>query len=104
MIDEARIQEMKSLFGESEFGELVDLFREEADALVSGLPGRTGTDLVASLHAIRGSAENMGLRDLSALCRAGEAHAKDGMNVDIAPILSAFDDSLRMLRDYVGPG
>ena len=99
MIDDTRIKEMRDTFGDAEFAELIELFREEAAEIVGSLQHRMGAELGASLHALRGSAENMGLQDLSARCRLGEKVLSEGGDVDPSAICEAFDSGVRALLD-----
>ena len=102
MIDEVRIREMRETFGDAEFIELIGLFQEEAEEIVADLRDRTGQDLAASLHALRGSAENMGLRHLSIHCRKGETLIAKGEGMDTETVTAAFSDGMRALMAHMG--
>ncbi|QFU10185.1 Hpt domain protein [Rhodobacteraceae bacterium THAF1] len=102
MIDKARIKELRDTFGDVEFVELIELFREEAGEIVGALPDRAGSELADGLHTLRGSADNMGLCDLSARCRQGETQFAAGNEPDIEDITAAFTDGLRALSAHMG--
>lgn len=79
MIEWSRVEELQAEIGAEDFAEVVALFLEEADEAVATLAG-TGdaATLEATLHFIKGSALNLGLRDLAQLCSEGERAAADG--------------------------
>ncbi len=73
MISTARLDELRSEVGEDDFGEIVALFIAESDGIVELLAAVSdpaqGEEL---LHALKGSALNLGFDTLAALCREGE--------------------------------
>jgi HPt (histidine-containing phosphotransfer) domain-containing protein len=73
VISTERLDELKSEVGEDDFGEIVALFITESDGIVGQL--RDAADAAAAeelLHALKGSALNLGFDTLAALCRQGE--------------------------------
>lgn len=73
MIDWDRVAELRDEIGEEDFAEVTELFLDEADEVVSGLSTVADADgLQAALHFLKGSALNLGFRDLAALCQQGE--------------------------------
>jgi HPt (histidine-containing phosphotransfer) domain-containing protein len=73
MIDWDRVAELRDEIGEEDFAEVTELFLDEADEVVLALAGITDPgSLQAALHFLKGSALNLGFRDLAALCQQGE--------------------------------
>jgi len=96
MIDWARVRRLRDEVGSDDFGDVVELFLEEGDAVVARLragpePGR----LEADLHFLKGSALNLGFADLAALCHAGEqrAAAGDPEGAGVARLVAVYDRS-----------
>jgi HPt (histidine-containing phosphotransfer) domain-containing protein len=96
MIDWDRVHELRAEIGADEFDEVVELFLEEVEGVVSRLrdapdPARFEEDL----HFLKGSALNLGFADLGRLCQAGESAAAAGRagSVDLAPVLACYDAS-----------
>jgi HPt (histidine-containing phosphotransfer) domain-containing protein len=70
VISAERIGELRSEVGEDDFGEIVALFIAESDLLVSRLGAVSDpAEAVALLHALKGSALNLGFETLADLCR-----------------------------------
>lgn len=85
MIDWTRVEDLKSEIGEDDFLEVVEMFLEEADEVVTHLEGPPDLGAVESrLHFLKGSALNLGLSDLAALCQAGEKRAAAGAASEVA--------------------
>lgn len=96
MIDWARLNELKEEIGEDDLADVVTLFLEEADEVVLRLSiAMTDSDLEGQLHFLKGSALNLGLADLAALCQDGERRAAHGQGatVDLAAIMSVYEAS-----------
>jgi histidine phosphotransfer protein HptB len=79
MIDWKRVEELKEEIGADGFVEVADMFLDEAEgavrALISGLPE---TEVEGQLHFLKGSALNLGLSELAAVCQEGERKAAAG--------------------------
>lgn len=93
MIDWARVENLRSEIGEDDFLEVVDMFLEETDDVVGALEGPPDLATVESrLHFLKGSALNLGLADLAALCQAGEKSAASGKaaSVDLHQIVTSY--------------
>lgn len=76
MISVERVRELKDEVGEDDFEEIVALFMAESDTLVGQLQAvRDPEEAEALLHALKGSALNLGFDDLAALCRHGRGAA-----------------------------
>lgn len=79
MIDWETVQALHDEVGAEDFGEIIDLFIEEVEEIVSTLgddPDRS--TLGDDLHALKGSALSLGFTDFCALCQAGETAAENG--------------------------
>lgn len=93
MIDWARIDTLRDEVGPESFAEIAAMFLAEADTAVAGLSGgKAPRALAADLHAIKGSALNLGFNELSDLCARGEAAAMAGQpeHADLEGIRRAF--------------
>jgi HPt (histidine-containing phosphotransfer) domain-containing protein len=98
MIDWSRITELRAEIGDEGFAEIVELFLEEVESEIDSL--RTGCPenaLEAQLHALKGSALNLGFTEFSRLCQAGETAAAQGRarEVDLPSTIASFDASKR---------
>ena len=96
MIDWKRVEELRDEIGADGFMEVADMFLDEAEQAVTALRGGLPPDqLVGQLHFLKGSALNLGLSDLAAICHEGErqAAAGDSALVDTAKIASVYQTS-----------
>ncbi|WP_147109779.1 Hpt domain-containing protein [Tateyamaria sp. syn59] len=96
MIDWERVNTLRAEIGEEDFEEVVPLFIEEVTEIIDAL--REGPDLSRleeDLHALKGSALNLGFTEFSTLCHKGEALSAKGKaaEVDVPRILNSFDAS-----------
>lgn len=90
MIDWGRVTELRTEFGEDGFAEVVGLFLEEADEVIARLGlGVPPEQVEGQLHFLKGSALNLGLTDLAALCQDGERRAAQG-GVDLTRVVSCY--------------
>lgn len=93
MIDWRRVEELREEIGADGFAEVADMFLDEAEgavqALLRGIPAE---EVEGQLHFLKGSALNLGLSDLAAICQEGErrAAAGDGALVDVAQVASVY--------------
>jgi HPt (histidine-containing phosphotransfer) domain-containing protein len=93
MIDWKRVDELREEIGADGFAEVADMFLEEAEGAVRALlEGVPDNEVEGQLHFLKGSALNLGLRDLAAICQEGErrAAAGDGALVDVAQVASVY--------------
>lgn len=106
MIDWARLASLREEIGPEEFAAVVEVFLADTDALVEALPDTPLDGLEGALHAIKGSALNLGLARLSAICAEGEARAAEGRPGEVAltPILLAYADARRALLRGLAAG
>ena len=110
MIDWQQIDELRDEIGAEGFAEVVDMFLEEAEGAVAALSrGIPAEEVEGTLHFLKGSALNLGLTDLAAICQEGErrAAAGDGALVDFAMVVSVYRTSRAALigglsKDRVG--
>jgi histidine phosphotransfer protein HptB len=70
-VDWQRVDDLATEIGAEALVEVVSLFLEETDAVIARLG--TGQPTTEDYHFLKGSALNLGLADLAALCQRGEA-------------------------------
>ena len=107
MIDWKRVEELRTEIGADGFAEVADMFLEEADQAVKALvQGLTADAVEDQLHFLKGSALNLGLADLAALCQEGErmAAAGDGAKVDTARVADVYQLSRAQLMGGLAQG
>lgn len=96
MIDWKRVEELREEIGADGFVEVADMFLDEAEgavrALTAGLPVE---EIEGQLHFLKGSALNLGLSELAAICQEGErkAAAGQGAEVDLAKVATVYQAS-----------
>lgn len=96
MIDWGRLAELRSEIGDEDLADVVTLFLEEADDVVGRIVGGlSDSEMESQLHFLKGSALNLGLKDLSALCQDGERQAGQGNGaaVDANRIVAVYQAS-----------
>ena len=96
MIDWKRVDELREEIGDADFVEVAGMFIDEADQTIRTLTGDLPADQVeGQLHFLKGSALNLGLSDLAAICQDGErrAAAGQGADVDLAQIAAVYHAS-----------
>lgn len=99
IIDWSRIAELRDEIGSDDFDEIVALFLAEAEESLALLAGDLPPDRMAiALHALKGSALNLGFQALAAICAEAEAVAGTGTVPDVATIAAMWDASLRAFR------
>jgi histidine phosphotransfer protein HptB len=104
MIDWTRVDELRAEIGADGFAEVADMFLEEADqavqTLLAGLPAE---EVEGQLHFLKGSALNLGMADLAAICQDGErkAAAGHGALVDMQRVATIYQSSRQMLLDQL---
>lgn len=96
MIDWGRVEELRAEVGNEDFSEVVDIFMEEVDEIITRL--QTDPDpaqLVDDLHFLKGSALSLGFKAFATLCQQGERQATSGgpESVALAPLLEVFANS-----------
>ncbi len=96
MIDWGRLAELRSEIGDDDLADVVTMFLAEADETVAVIAGGLpDSQMEAQLHFLKGSALNLGLKDLSSLCQEGERQAGrgNGAAVDPARIVNVYQAS-----------
>ncbi len=86
MIEWGRLAELRAEIGDEDLADVVTLFLEEADEAVGRIArGLSDAEMESQLHFLKGSALNLGLKDLSALCQEGERLAGQGNGGAVDP-------------------
>lgn len=96
MIDWNRIQTLRDEIGEEDFPDIVEIFIEEVSEMIENLRVAPQIDtLGADLHALKGSALNLGFTEFSKLCQTGETAAANGRadEIILEPILDCYENS-----------
>ncbi len=102
MIDWARIDGLRDDFGAEGFADVVAIFTEETGPVVERLATGCSPDPLADLHFVKGSAVNMGLTDLVAICRRGEAALAAGLGPDLSDLRAAYHGGCAALLHPAG--
>lgn len=99
MIDWERVADLRSEVGDDGFIEVIELFLEETDEVIARLPRQTDvTQIGRDLHFLKGSALNLGFREVAALCQEGERAALSGAPVDLRRLVLLYADSKRSFQ------
>lgn len=95
MIDWPRVTELRDEVGAEDFEEVVEIFLEEVEEVISKLKDSDRGQLEHDLHFLKGSALNLGFREFSALCLDGERKSSRGEaeSVDVHAIVANFQAS-----------
>lgn len=96
MIDWTRVKALRDEIGADDFGEIVEIFIEEVSEMIERLRSAPQIDTLGEdLHALKGSALNLGFTGFSQLCQVGETLAKNGRaeEIDLPPILASYEKS-----------
>lgn len=107
MIDWTRVFELKEEIGSAGFAEIADMFLQEAEEAVYALTGPLRADQAeAQLHALKGSALNLGLTELAGICHVGERLAASGQKdaFDPAQIVAVYHASRAQLLSGIATG
>ncbi len=102
MIDWNRVSELRSEVGEEDFGGVLVMFFDEVADVLEGL-GNGGVEAIKrDLHLLKGSAINIGLADVSTLCRNCEVAlaANPDEVIDLNAIRTAFVASKKMIESH----
>jgi HPt (histidine-containing phosphotransfer) domain-containing protein len=96
MIDWDRVAELRNEIGAADFAEVVEMFLEEADEVATTVyTNASPTAVEQALHFLKGSALNLGFRDLAQLCQIGEKAAAGGdiSGVDLGQVVTVYEQS-----------
>ena len=103
MVNWDRISELRDEVGEDDLSEVLALFCEEVEEVLEELPGAEPSSLRGHLHFLKGSALNIGLVEVSNLCRDEELKlaADPGNAPRIDAIRSAYETARNDLRELL---
>jgi histidine phosphotransfer protein HptB len=107
MIDWKRVDELKEEIGADGFAEVADMFLDEAEGAVQALlRGLSAEEIEGQLHFLKGSALNLGLSELAAICQDGERQAAAGeaVLVDVSLVVSVYRASRASLLGGLAVG
>lgn len=96
MIDWGRVDELRLEIGDDGLAEVVDLFLDEVEEVVTRLSSQPDPRrLEEDLHFLKGSAWNLGFAEFGALCQEGERQAAGGLGgqVGLGVILDRYQQS-----------
>ncbi|MDP4031368.1 MAG: Hpt domain-containing protein [Pseudorhodobacter sp.] len=96
MIAWEQVADLRSEIGSDGFGEVIAMFLEETDEVITRLTERPDpAQIECDLHFLKGSALNLGFRELAGLCQDGERRAAlgDARSVDIAAVVHSYHAS-----------
>jgi histidine phosphotransfer protein HptB len=96
MIDWKRVNELRAEIGEEGFGEVVEMFLDEVEAVLTRLQNNSDpAHFEEDLHFLKGGAWNLGFRHMGALCQEGEIKAAQsaGTDIDISGVLASYGAS-----------
>lgn len=96
MIDWTRIKMLRDEIGEDAFPDVVEIFIEEVSDTIQKLRDSPQIETLGEdLHALKGSALNLGFTYFAELCQIGETCAAQGHSedIDLPPILRCYEDS-----------
>lgn len=107
MIDWKRVAQLRDEVGPDDFAEVVELFLEEVDEVITRLPAaEDARTLESELHFLKGSALNLGFERFGQMCQEGERQAARNAlaGLEIEPIRDCYAESRRAFLDALGPG
>jgi HPt (histidine-containing phosphotransfer) domain-containing protein len=93
MIDWGQVKSLRDEVGHEDFDEVVELFLEEVEEVVTRLQNKAQmTELESDLHFLKGSAMNLGFSEFSMLCQDGESRAASGhaVEIDIDKVINCY--------------
>ncbi|MDJ0640422.1 MAG: Hpt domain-containing protein [Paracoccaceae bacterium] len=95
VLDMSRIAELKEEVGEDDFAEVVALFCEEVEEVLSELDTTPQETIAGKIHFLKGSVQNIGLAEVAKLCLEEEARLKSDPNArpDAARLRTAYQSS-----------
>lgn len=103
MVNWDRITELKEEVGEEDLAEVLALFCEEVEEALGALSTTDANSLKGHLHFLKGSALNIGLDQVSALCREAEQSLANDPKSVIATdaIRTAYQSAHAELQDLL---
>lgn len=97
MIDWVRVKTLRNEVGAEDFDDIVEIFIEEVSEMVERLRTAASLETIGDdLHALKGSALNLGFIEFSTLCQTGETLASTGQSnaIDLPPVIACYDKSI----------
>lgn len=94
MLDWARVSELQSDLGADDFEEIVALFMEEVEECLDQLTSNNNGKLAEHLHFLKGSAANLGFRDMHLMCEQLEVSRDEREIPRLKMVYSASKDAL----------
>lgn len=103
MVNWDRITELQEEVGEDDLAEVLVLFCEEVEEALGALATTDAAKLKGHLHFLKGSAMNIGLDQVSTLCREAEQSLTSDPNaiVSVDTIRSAYQSARTELQDLL---
>lgn len=102
MIDWTRTNTLKQEVGAEDFDEIIALFLEEVDAVITQLTDAPDPDTLGSnLHFLKGSAAGLGFSAFADQCQTGETMCAAGQmgEVNLSEILETYAASKRLFLE-----
>ena len=105
MIDWGRIDELREEVGAEDLAEVVEMFCEEVDEVLTGLSTISSPELPSQIHFLKGSAQNIGISGLAEQCKSIEEAMRNDPNItpDIPRLISVFDKARAALSQRLEP-
>jgi len=104
MLNQARIAELRDEVGDDGFAEVIEIFCEEVEEILDQLDAPGAPNLAERLHFLKGSALNIGMEQVVALCIAEEDRLQGGgagAEADIAAIRDAYSASRKAIESLL---
>lgn len=94
MIDWDRVATLRNEIGASDFDEVAFLFLDEAEEVIGRLrDGKVKGALADEIHALKGSALNLGFSDLAAMLQDKERRVARGESISTERIVTCYGAS-----------
>ena len=94
MIDWERVATLRNEIGASDFDEVAYLFLDEAEEVIARLgEGKLKAPLVDEIHALKGSALNLGFAELAAMLQDKERRVARGEPISTERIITCYNAS-----------
>lgn len=103
MIDWERVTTLRSEIGASDFDEVAFLFLDEAEEVIARLSGGAlKVPLVDEIHALKGSALNLGFAELAAMLQDKERRVARGEPISTERIVVCYKASRAAFVEGIG--
>ncbi|MCO6384375.1 MAG: Hpt domain-containing protein [Vannielia sp.] len=96
MIDWGRVAELREDVGAEVFGEVKEIFLEEAEQVLARLEDGASGSWEEDFHCLKSAALNMGFAEVARLCQDAEIRARSGEAgpADAAAVTASFRASI----------